>query len=77
MVARLYCLQQRRVGHAKRLDVTYKERLLLGAPTQIRTCGLPAYGSHLEYLTAKRTLGQGVDTGLREPLLSQLGDAPL
>src|SRR5258708_12816416 len=28
-------------------------------PAQIRTCGLPAYGSHLGCLTAKRWLGQG------------------
>ena len=28
-------------------------------PAQIRTCGLPAYGSHLGCLTAKRSLGQG------------------
>src|SRR5689334_7179217 len=28
-------------------------------PAQIRTCGLPAYGSYLGCLTAKRTLGQG------------------
>jgi hypothetical protein len=29
------------------------------APAQIRTCGFPAYGSHLGCLTAKRSLGQG------------------
>ena len=28
-------------------------------PAQIRTCGLPAYGSYLGCLTAKRMLGQG------------------
>src|SRR5208283_2859953 len=28
-------------------------------PAQIRTCGLPAYGSYLGCLTAKRTFGQG------------------
>ena len=28
-------------------------------PAQIRTCGFPAYGSHLGCLTAKRALGQG------------------
>ena len=28
-------------------------------PGQIRTCGIPAYGSYLGCLTAKRTLGQG------------------
>src|SRR5262249_24007645 len=28
-------------------------------PAQIRTCGTPAYGSHLGYLTAKRWWGQG------------------
>ena len=28
-------------------------------PAQIRTCGFPAYGSHLGCLTAKRSLGQG------------------
>src|SRR5262252_4903803 len=26
---------------------------------QIRTCGIPAYGSHLGYLTANRWFGQG------------------
>src|SRR5271165_498596 len=28
-------------------------------PAQNRTCGFPAYGSHLGCLTAKRTLGHG------------------
>ena len=28
-------------------------------PAQIRTCGIPAYGSHLGCLTAKRCCGQG------------------
>ena len=28
-------------------------------PAQIRTGGIPAYGSHLGCLTAKRMLGQG------------------
>ena len=28
-------------------------------PAQIRTCGTPAYGSHLGYLTANRWCGQG------------------
>src|SRR5438874_12701948 len=28
-------------------------------PAQNRTCGFPAYGSHLGCLTAKRSLGQG------------------
>jgi hypothetical protein len=28
-------------------------------PAQIRTCGFPAYRSHLGCLTAKRLLGQG------------------
>src|SRR4029077_6526041 len=28
-------------------------------PAQIRTCGTPAYGSHLGYLTANRWVGQG------------------
>jgi len=28
-------------------------------PAQIRTCGTPAYGSHLGCLTAKRCCGQG------------------
>ena len=28
-------------------------------PAQIRTCGIPAYGSYLGWLTAKRSLGQG------------------
>src|SRR6516165_3361677 len=28
-------------------------------PAQIRTCGFPAYGSYLGWLTAKRTLGVG------------------
>jgi hypothetical protein len=28
-------------------------------PAQIRTCGFPAYGSHLGCVTAKRWLGQG------------------
>src|SRR6187200_719943 len=29
----------------------------LAPPAQIRTCGLPAYGSHLGCVTAKRTQG--------------------
>src|SRR5215467_7460266 len=28
-------------------------------PAQNRTCGFPAYGSHLGWVTAKRSLGQG------------------
>src|SRR2546423_14030265 len=40
-------------------------------PAQIRTCGFPAYGSHLGCLTAKRSLakdeGCGVWEGSREP----------
>src|SRR5499433_691289 len=31
----------------------------LAPPAQIRTCGFPAYGSHLGWMTAKRSLGQG------------------
>ena len=35
-------------------DVRYR-----APPAQIRTCGIPAYGSHLGCLTAKRCCGQG------------------
>src|SRR5271166_3068466 len=41
-------------------------------PAQIRTCGLPAYGSYLGCLTAKRTFGQGCrirGLGLKAPLI--------
>src|ERR1700756_2753867 len=31
----------------------------LAPPAQNRTCGFPAYGSHLGCVTAKRALGQG------------------
>src|SRR3984885_738419 len=38
---------------------TYKGRPLLNPPAQIRTGGLPAYGSHLGCLTRKRSDGHG------------------
>ena len=42
-------------------------------PAQNRTCGFPAYGSHLGCLTAKRCLGQGWRmSGLGEPVVGEL-----
>jgi hypothetical protein len=35
------------------------QRTYKAQPAQIRTCGFPAYGSHLGCLTAKRSLGHG------------------
>ena len=35
------------------------QRTCTAQPAQIRTCGIPAYGSYLGYETANRLLGQG------------------
>src|SRR5271166_4345473 len=43
----------------KRLDHRGRDAHYWAPPAQIRTCGLPAYGSYLGCLTAKRTFGQG------------------
>ena len=67
-----WCRQQCGRGHdlcenlgydGKRTTIVTKDRgrdvHYCAPPAQIRTCGFPAYGSHLGCLTAKRALGQG------------------
>src|SRR5262245_17420311 len=47
------------VMNSRRLSSGRDADFIARPPAQNRTCGFPAYGSHLGCVTAKRTLGQG------------------